>query len=490
VFDSPSDEFTPGPVDPTRRARRRRDLATGAGAFVAVLAAIAVIVTLTHGAKHARPADDKASPIDATAILAMTEHLFAAGRLPMSATFTDAAHGYLLLGTCPSLGAILECRQRLVATSDGGKTFSDRPLPMADPTISRMQLAVFDADHLLIDEPASLDYTKLATTAPDMPSGWPTDGSLPSDFPTDFPTDFPSGFPSVFPSDFPTAFPSGYPGGLDDLPKLSAARWISADGGRTWQSVPTANGSPVDTLPADDLIYGLTDVIGIGATVVTAIGPDGVAHPLRHAPKGARPSADPNGLLSTFAGPVGGALFLNDDNGDLQVSHDQGATWVRSVPPGGRETGIIGGDGSVVFAESQDVADNPDAPARPLYASHDGGLTWSRLDIPALTPVIGPSFGGLPVPGPSPDSSDGSDWSPDMGTTDFVTTVFVNGRLLLSDGAKVWSSDGGAFQPVGTDSAVTLTMPAGRMTLAIRGTVANPALYVSADGTHWTKLGL
>jgi hypothetical protein len=467
----------------TRRIRRRRSIGSSAGAFVAVVAVAAMVTTVVNANGPSRGIDAAHRPhgtpttIDPSAFDRLGEALSRDPGLPAGGGMVDSQHGFLLLMRCTDAQTLTTCVAHLDATTDGGATFTQRPpLPLDTSVFGMTQLYVFDADHLVLDQPAAIDIS--AYTANGGPDGPPLPSGFPSDFRSGFPSDFPSGFPSDFASGYPIDPPSGIP------PSLPAPqRWASADGGRTWQSVSIKPAGTVATIPLGDqldIAGGMDGVItkGTPATDVYAMSPSGRTYTLAGAPVASSMDTSDAGPGAALTRPINGSYFLNNVTGDdsLMVSTDQGATWHPvHMPDKDGELSLLGGDGTRIYGELSSGGDAPDS----LVVSIDGGLTWKRLPLPPLTPVATSS--------PNPGASD--DGGPDSSSDFLSMAVLPGGGLLLSDTAQLWRlpAGGQAFQRVDEDVATLGLLGFMGKVLAFRGDPTHATAYVTTDGIHWTK---
>jgi BNR/Asp-box repeat protein len=483
----PVRESVTGLISNTRRIRRRRNIASSAAAFVAVVAVAAVVTTLINA--PSRPVDPAHQPhtvptaINPSAFAKLGQAMALSPGIPTAGEMFDAQHGLLLLMRCKNIDATSDvapaCTARLDATTDGGATFAALPpLPVTNAMIGTTQLYLFDAEHLVLDQPAGIDPSALiAAEGSAGPSGFPT--GLPSGFPTDFSSGSFTAPPGGFPSDFPTDYPT-------DLPTVPAERWASADGGMTWQKVSTKPVGTVDTVPVGDQLvvaFSYVDVASEKSPAdVFAMDPDGTTHTLAHAPA-ATPMAD-DAAGSPFGAPnvVAGSYFLNgNDDGSLLVSTDQGATWHKVHTPGSDgDLSVIGGTSGRMYGDLSTDGDEPDV----LVVSTDRGLTWKTVTMPPLTPVMSPA----PNQGPSA-GDDGGDDSSDFNSM----AVLPNGDVLLTDGVQLWRLAAGAqaFQRVNEDVTTLLVIGITGGVLAFRGDTTKVNPYLTADGSHWTpsKIG-
>jgi hypothetical protein len=145
----------------TRRLRRRRT----AGRMTAVVAAVLVLVMsvlLTQGvlAGRERTANPNPEPtvIDPTIDEAVFTKVITVSGIPWEGGFVDADRGYLMMAICPKF-ADEDCHARVLATIDGGATFTERtPPPMDRINVSTSSLWVFGPNALVFEAKATASF--------------------------------------------------------------------------------------------------------------------------------------------------------------------------------------------------------------------------------------------------------------------------------------------------------------------------------------------
>jgi hypothetical protein len=317
----------------TRRLRRRRTAGIVTVVASLVLAIVASVMLAKGGLLgRERAANQHPGPtvVDPSVLERIGDRFFRTVGLPLAGGFVDDGHGYLLVFSCTDASA-QDCRARLRATTDGGVTFTDRPVPSFDGLSPRVaNVWVFDASALVFDAIV------------------------------------------------------GRPGEDSTVSR----RWASADGGLTWRSVPTAPAGPIAEIPAGAMLVGPPELEPRPGPplVLTA---DGTTYTLATAP--AAEMKLPNFLPRPNRYP--GAHFLTGTDGRLFVSTDRGASWQPADTGGRIRLEIIGGKGDRVFGVLEDDVDGSPSAAPNLYVSDDRGRTWTGVAWPALTPVVTPSPG-------------------------------------------------------------------------------------------------
>ncbi len=284
----------PDLISSTRRIRRRRTV-TAAACVIAVVAALAVIGTsafvgrphAVEPAHHVYPIPGSVNP-SLNASISETTHI--GPGVPVNRRFVDAQHGFVLSRSCPTpfVGhTMADCTWALEATVDGGATFSRRTLPPATSEVwQENPLYVFDATHLLVEDPATLPGT------------------------------------------------AG--------PAMGGSGWVSSDGGRTWSVVRRVPVTMIDRIPAGTLLTQASYPAGTRVEPLLALRADGSALEITGTP------ADV-GLASAIATP-GSYFVTAGNDGVVVVSTDDGHGWRATNLPADSEADIIGMAGSRIYA--------------------------------------------------------------------------------------------------------------------------------------------
>src|ERR1019366_2225751 len=149
---------------------------------------------------------------------------------------------------------------------------------------------------------------------------------------------------------------------------LTLAALVAACGGTTTHPTPTRSGTSTPTRSGT-------------STAAPTASPSATPGP---APPIARLQAAPAALASSqdgwVLGPVGGSLAL-------ARAQDGGTTWTSVTPP---PTGFYTGSGStgvsgIRFANQQDGG----AYGYDLFATHNGGTSWTQVALPGLDSSTG-----------------------------------------------------------------------------------------------------
>jgi hypothetical protein len=237
----------------------------------------------------------------------------------------------------PSTPNAPECRRRLIATADGGRTWRDRNLP-AD-------LGVFPSGTRVIQQPPLLvlgDKTLVLRL------------------------------------------------GADDQ------RWMSSDAGLSWQQRDATGRATVATVPPDvPLIRRSQEPGDTAATQLAVVNRDGSIANLDTGPTDVRitvgPSARDLGVAATDGSRwLTGVTATNQ--GRILVSRDAGRTWqtIQSQPTTDGQaslTDISTIDGRTVSVISRSRSADEATEVVKVFRSSDSGVTWSTSPIPPLAPA-------------------------------------------------------------------------------------------------------
>jgi hypothetical protein len=342
--------------------------------------------------------------------------------IPIGGRFVDAQHGFVQLLQCPyttlSLSEVngpdfrdTRCRSVLEVTSDGGATFQQRRLPStfgADGEFRHSELYVFDATHLVLNQPAS-------------------DVSVPATH--------------------------GASAGTEVGVHIPARRWISSDAGASWTPVSLQPGRPVSLIPPGSQLAGASPDDYSPAEMTAT----GVTRPIMSAVNMFAPDFY---LAPSWAplGEVDGAYFAYPGNPPsdlgLMVSRDNGATWQTvDRPPHGVNITIIGSDGHWLYATAS--ADQSGFESL-ILASSDNGRTWHPTAIPprardiqfGVSYVIAPDGGVLYGDGAQVWHANGAD--PLKRISDPVKTEYFAGLGPVVVGTRLTPS-GAISLAVSTD---------------------------------------
>jgi hypothetical protein len=180
----------------------------------------------------------------------------------------------------------------------------------------------------------------------------------------------------------------------------------------------------------------------------------------------------PSALGYAENGEMDGTFFLFDMSGKTLISTDRGRTWQQGDFTDTVTT--VGGAGGWRYLQ---LLEDSSAPPK-LLASNDGGRTWSTMELPPLTPVLGPSPSDHEEPGVAQMVS---------------TAVLPSGGVLLADGVKLWrlAPGGTAFEPLGNDTNTFAVIGLGGAVLGFRGSSPTTmAAHFSTDGEHWQPANL
>lgn len=457
------------PPEPTARPRR---LTAGVATALAVAVVAAGIVGSvqflnrgkTSAAIVARPT--ATAPEDEFAISGMP------ALVPTQATFTDEVHGYLIMLRCPT-GKFEECTSDLSVTEDGGRTWWRRALPgAADATATGTGgLGVLAAGSLVLDQPEGFVFT--GSEPMPIPSPGP-DGEMSFDM---------------------TKLPGYRP----------ARRWVSRDGGQTWQGVSREAKGTVSEVSAGSLLFFPeqnsfarmpTDPSADPTVVFEPMSPP--AEVLRHDGTSARLKNGPTGgtfnshaVVQALDGSIWVAGFppsglvvptapeeFEFPGMVIRVSRDRGRTWHEVKPPDGMAAGqFFTALGRTVCLLDYNGAEQANA-ARLAY-SHDSGANWATLVLPdggsqeetngLLGKLLGePSFGGI----------------------GYSVAPLPNGKFLVADGRGVrrLDPDAGSLVEVAGAPDIIGVMPAGRWVIGVGKDMAT--YYGSPDGAIWIELNI
>lgn len=428
-------------LDSTRRIRRRQRVFAHSSTAVAVVAVITVVAVLLTGQPSAQPAHRVATPVVPMDSYPGFTAKFIAAVLAGNAIggrFVDSRHGVLEIQVCdlpPTTAGSSQpgCGVSISVTDDGGATFVNRPLPAG--VGESPSLYVFDANDLvLLLEPPQADI---------------------------------------------------------------ARRWVSHNGGASWQTVPATSVGTVATIPAGAQLYS-DDPSTKFETSVYVLTADGVARRLTGVPDGRVWDANPELGNISYTGANHGEFFLNYAPGGPEVpwmTGDDGRTWQKLVlPEPVSDFQMLGFDGTHFFAKIQpsnfDTASPPDA--RLYLITSTDGLHWQSVPLPTFTAAAS-GTGSLDaedypnlVSAPSTPSAGPTSGSYSSYLIDAAMSV---GGLLLCDETTLWRISPGktTFEPiVGAPSTSRLT-GFGAVVTAYRGDGHNIEVDLTADGVHWHK---
>ncbi len=404
----------------TGHLRHRRTIHRTAMASLAVVVVVAVVaVGVGIGSSHAVRPSGPVYPIPAIVdVKALNNPRPHPATVPMELDLADGKHGFALFLYCPGKDKAGTCSDQIRATSDGGRTFALRTPP---PDWNRgssntMTLFVFDADHVVLE-------------------------------------DQPSSEAGV-------------------LPDVNQAGWMSSDGARTWQRVAQVPISRTDHIPAGallawsdgaDSMTGLSRMLAIDRTGALT---DFSSHPI--------------GVIPWTKTTIDGSYFAWSSDGFF-VSLD-GRTWRRATVPEDftqMTFSPIGSSGTRIYAEADDKDVGVGGIDRQeILVSDDRGVTWSRVPLPPLTPLV------------TPKPSDG------LGTIDQVSdATTTSGGLVINDMARTWRLAPGASAFVPDDQAFPIVSVStyGSFMLAYSFDINDPksplVRYLSTDGVHWQPAG-
>jgi photosystem II stability/assembly factor-like uncharacterized protein len=317
-----------------RRGQRRRTTTMAAAVGVVVVVAGGVAVAATPGGGN-RP--------QVAAPHGTAERTFTTIEGP---EFVDRSHGYVHLLVCtetsegsppgPGTEAVpgtLDCKDRLLRTADGGRSWQDRTLPMQtvqkDGGYMGPTMKVIGSD-------------VIAVTAPDR-----------------------------------------------------SQRWVSRDAGKTWAEVPVTPTATVAAAPPDALLDVAPDDASTGPGVLTVTAADGTLSRLAHGPADVVPKGSGSASRRAAILASDGSRWLACETparqGCVVTTADGGAHWqTRQMDPMAAGESLTSSfstvDGRTVCVVVQAGAgDGVSAIAR-LYRSVDGGLHWTTVALPALAP--------------------------------------------------------------------------------------------------------
>jgi len=257
----------------TTRWLRRRRTARRVTMVVSAVLALVMSVVLTRGILAKRESVVNPNPvptvIDPEVFGAIITRFFTFPGITWQGGFADADRGYLMMALCPK-GQDEDCHVRVLATMDGGATFTERtPPPMDRLNISTSSLWVFGPDALVFEAR-------------------------------------------------PTA-------------SFPVQRWASADGGRTWREVAAAPAGPVDHIPVGAKLVqptgGATVVLTADGTAYTlSTKPRGAE--LRVSFSGLATTYEGAHFLENDAGDL---LVSTDRGASWQVADTRGHKGVRAI---------------------------------------------------------------------------------------------------------------------------------------------------------------
>ncbi len=456
------------PPEPTPRPRRlTAGIATALAVAVVAAGVVGSVQFLDRGktsaAIAARPT--ATAPEDEFAIAGMPP------LVPMQATFTDGEHGYLVILRCPT-GKFEECTSDLSVTEDGGRTWWRRALPgAADAMATGMGgLGVLDAGSLVLDQPEGIAFT--ASEPMQMPSPGP-DGEMSFDM---------------------TKLPGYRP----------ARRWVSRDGGQTWQEVSRKPKGTVSEVPAGSLLFfpeqnsfarmsidpSTDPTVGFEEMSPPAevLWPDGTSARLKNGPKGGTFNSHAvvhalNGSIWVAGFPPSGPVLEPTAPEEfefpgmvIRVSRDRGRTWHEVTVPDGMAAGqFFTALGRTLCILDYNGAEQ--ANATRLVYSHDFGANWVTLVL---------------AEGGSPEEEKGL-LGKLLGETPFSgigysVAPLSNGTFLVADGRTVrhLDPDAGRLVEVAGAPDIVGVMPAGLWVIGVGKDMAT--FYGSPDGVSWIEL--
>ena len=255
-------------------------------------------------------------------------------------------------------------------------------------------------------------------------------------------------------------------------PGRAAAKWYSADSGRTWRQVPESTGESVESIPAGGILQA--QCVGIGESCVQSrlavMRPDsGSTAVLANQPAlklmrvGPAPSADGGwwvlGLLADKAGT------------GVAVSHDAGRSWsVAELPGVVYNPAPVDMDARAGMAYVA-MATGPGRGLATLVAicrSTDGGRSWALMWLRSGGDGEPDTLDGVPVA-----AADGSLEVHTNAGLSFRTTGYGPARIRFS----LEGSSGGHVRRTG----------AGYLS---QSTTRPNAYALSADGLTWTSISI
>jgi hypothetical protein len=377
--------------------RRRRRRVRGAGAALVGLAAVVLLVRPDGGQPNREVADPpRPAPVYAADGLTINGLADLSSALDLPGTvvdveFTDPEHGYAVT-TCED--ADDRCRPAFAGTIDGGRTWTQRPMPAGVAPDAMPELTVFEDGSVTLragelvfavleankgeDQPRWLPATAVDSAVltalgrgeimrlrPGGPgcAGGEVDVWTPGFAPRGTLRAQP-GLDVCWVSAVPTATGAWWVGGMSDG---RAAAAVSHDGGATWQ-------------PKVFDVDGAARLAFLGGHIYALVtGPDGrLLAVFQSADRGAAftrvggPGALPAAVAGDLVPLLDGRLLLADGAGDWQVSADDGATWKVAE-------GTLPAVGRLARTPAGYVAYNLFNAGWSAFSTD--GTTWRKLDL-------------------------------------------------------------------------------------------------------------